>query len=73
MMSSIRRWRAGESGRDLVGSGVKSSEVAVWRGSKSSPGEEAVQLGKWTVEPGVVEDEVVEDIVVVVLVVDGLY
>jgi len=30
-------------------------------------------LGKWTVEPGVVEDEVVEDIVMVVLVVDGLY
>ena len=42
---------------------MKSSEVAVWRGSKSSPGEEAVQLGKWTVEPGVLEELVVADIV----------
>ncbi len=37
-MSSTRACRAGERGRDLDGSGVKSSEVAVWRGSKCSPG-----------------------------------
>lgn len=37
-MSSTNALRAGDRGRDLEGSGVASSEVAVWRGSKYSPG-----------------------------------